>query len=240
MSAPLQTWKVLPHGKLEQVDANIMTVVGEIQMPLMKLPRRMTVVRLAEGRLIIYSAIALDEDNMALIEAFGVPTYLVVPNARHRLDARIWKDRYPALQVVCPKGARDKVAEIVDVDTTEPVFDDPAVQFVTVAGTHDSDAVLIVRTSAGTTLVLNDIVGNIRDETGLAGWLLRMAGFAGSEPHVPKVVKLSMNADDIKALRGQLLQWAGIDSLKRILVSHGSSIENDPKGVLRGLAGALG
>ena len=49
--------KVLPHGKLVQVDDDILTVTGEIAMPLMKFMRRMTVVRLSDGRLVIFSAI---------------------------------------------------------------------------------------------------------------------------------------------------------------------------------------
>ena len=52
---------MLPHGKLSAIDDNILTVTGDIHMPLMDLPRRMTVVRLNDARLIVYSAIALDE-----------------------------------------------------------------------------------------------------------------------------------------------------------------------------------
>jgi hypothetical protein len=40
-------------------------------------------------------------------------------------------------------------------------------------------------------------------------------------------------------LRTQLLQWAEIDTLVRILVSHGSPIEENPRQVLRELAGSL-
>jgi hypothetical protein len=29
MGKPLQHWKVLPHGRLAQIDENIMTVVGK-------------------------------------------------------------------------------------------------------------------------------------------------------------------------------------------------------------------
>jgi hypothetical protein len=44
---------------------------------------------------------------------------------------------------------------------------------------------------------------------------------------------------DAEALRSQLLQWADMASLKRILVSHGDPIDIEPQGVLRKLAGAL-
>ena len=32
MSRPLQQWKVLPHGKLSEIDQNILTVTGDIRM----------------------------------------------------------------------------------------------------------------------------------------------------------------------------------------------------------------
>jgi hypothetical protein len=238
MGQPFREWKVLPHGKLSQLDDNILTVVGEIRMPLMNLPRRMTVVRLNDGRLVVFSAIALDEDEMAALEAWGSPAYLIVPSDKHRLDARIWKDRYPQMQVVAPQGAREKVAETVPVDTTAPRFDDPSVSFMTVPGTRDREAALVVRTSKGTTLVLNDIVGNIRDASGVGGWLLRVVGFAGKDAQIPKVVKMAM-IEDTNALRAQLLQWSGIESLRRILVSHGGPIEENPRETLRELASSL-
>ena len=238
MTQPFAHWTVLPHGKLVQVDENILTVVGEIHMPLMDLPRRMTVVRLNDSRLVVFSAIALDEDEMTSLEAYGRPAYLIVPSDKHRLDAKIWKDRYPEIEVVAPEGARTKVEETVPVDTAAPDFDDPNVQFLTVPGTRGREAALVVRTPKGTTLVLNDVVGNIRDAAGFGGWLLHLAGFAGKEAQIPAVVKMAV-IEDTKALRAQLLQWSEIDTLVRVLVSHGSPIEGNPRQVLRELAESL-
>ena len=34
---------------------------------------------------------------------------LVVPGGFHRLDAKIYKARYPQVKVLCPAGARQKV-----------------------------------------------------------------------------------------------------------------------------------
>jgi hypothetical protein len=238
MTKAFEQWKVLPHGKLETLDGNILTVVGDIHMPLMDLPRRMTVVRLNGSRLVVFSAIALDEDEMAKLEAFGRLAYLIVPSDKHRLDAKIWKNRYPEMQVVAPEGARAAVAKVVPVDTAAPRFDDPNVQFVTVPGTRDRESALVVRAPKGTTLVLNDIVGNIRNASGIGGWLLGIFGFAGKKAQIPGVVKMAMIKNK-NALRAQLLEWAEIESLKRILVSHGSPIEDNPRQVLRDLAGSL-
>ena len=51
MSESKTSWKVRPHGTLTEIDAGILTVTGTIEMPLMQLPRRMTLVRLADARL---------------------------------------------------------------------------------------------------------------------------------------------------------------------------------------------
>jgi hypothetical protein len=238
MTKPFKRWTVLPHGQLSEIDDNILTVVGQLHMPLTDLPRRMTVVRLKDGRLVIFSAIALDEDEMVALEQYGRPAFLIVPNDIHRLDAKVWYDRYPSMEVVTPEGSRHKVEEVVGVDSTTPKFDDPNVIFITVPGTRKREAALVVRTRNGTTLVLNDLVGNIRSEGGFGNWLLRIAGFAGDEAQIPRVVKMAM-VEDKNALRAQLLQWSDIPSLQRILVSHGAVISEDPRQTLRELAGSL-
>lgn len=128
-----------------------------------KLPRRMTVVRLRDRRLLVFSAIALDEHEMHALEDFGAPAFLIVPSDHHRLNARIWKDRYPAMQVITPAGAREKVQKAVPVEATDVDFGDPDVTFITVPGTSGHEAALKVSGRSGTTLMLNDIVGTKPD-----------------------------------------------------------------------------
>ena len=238
MAAQLQEWRVRPHGPITQVDANIFTVVGQVHMPVGDLPRRMTAVRLDDGQLVIFSAIVLDEDEMQKLESLGEPTWLIVPSDHHRLDAKAWKDRYPALRVIAPEGARENVAKAVPVDATTADFGDAGVAFVTVPGTRGHESALEAHGPQGTTLVLNDIVANIRRRSGFGGWMLRVMGFAGEQPHVPLPVKASM-VDDKEALQQQLLEWASVNDLKRVLVSHGDPIETDPQGALRELAASL-
>ena len=238
MTRPNEHWNVLPHGKLTPMDDGMLTVEGRIKMPLMDLPRRMTVVRLHDSRLVVWSAIALDDAAMATFEAFGRPAFLVVPNDHHRLDAKAWKNRYPELKVIAPEGAREKIADVVAVDTTSPDFGDPGVTFVTVPGTREHEAALVVRKERRTTLVLNDLVGNIRAASGIDGWLLRLAGFAGDDAQIPRVVKMAL-VKDAADLRAQLLEWAELPGLRRIIVSHGDPIEREPQRTLRDLAASL-
>jgi len=238
VATPLKKWEVLPHDRLTAIEDSILTVEGELKMAVGRMHRRMTVVRLHDKRLIIYSAVALDEDEMQTIEKFGDPTFLIVPNDHHRLDARIWKDRYPKMKVITPEGAHEKVAKVVPVDSTGAEFDDPNVELVVVPGTRAHEVALEVNHPGGTTLIVNDIIGNIRDARGFGGWLLRMMGFAGDEPHVPGPVKRAM-VEDKNALASQLRKWANLPSLKRIVVSHGEIIDRDPRGTLIALAAKL-
>src|ERR1700743_535905 len=175
---------------------------------------------------------------MRALESFGQLAYLVVPNDIHRMDAKIWKDRYPELSVIAPAGVRKQVEEIVPVDETTVDFDDPHVRFVTVPGTEEHEAALVVETWSGTTLVVNDLIWNLEDQPGFGGWLFRIMGFTGHEPRIPTVVELR-EIKDKNALRGQLERWARIQNLNRIIVSHGNIVTRDPAGVLDRLAETL-
>src|SRR5450432_3381405 len=131
MAKPHVDWTVLPHGKLKRLEHNLLSVCGTMKMPPMgDVSRRMTIVRLADGRLVIYSAISLDEIEMRALESYGTPAYMIVPSDIHRMDAKPWKDRYPTLKVIAPAGAREKIQEVVPVDATEVDFGDPAVHFM--------------------------------------------------------------------------------------------------------------
>jgi hypothetical protein len=234
MTAPFKEWTVLPHGKLTRIDERILSVVGELKMPLMKLPRRMTVVRLQSGDLVIFSAIALQEPDMAELEAFGRPAFLVVPSVRHRLDAPGYQRRFPNLTVVAPQAGTEKISEVVRVDTSAPAFGDPTVRYVEIA----ADSALEVEGADGLTIIVNDLIGDIHDQRGLGGWLLEVMGFAGDDPHVPAPVKLALGKHKSEVAQ-QFRRWAERPDLRRIIVSHGDTIEGDPRGALRKLAASI-
>ena len=233
------TWTVLPHGPLVEIDDGILTVTGQIDMPLVKLERRMTVVRLRDGSSVIYSAIALGEDQMAALEAFGRPRYLIVPGDAHRLDAKIFKQRYPGIKVLTPSGARKRVEAAVAVDASGADFGDPDIVWHEVSGAGGHEASLIVRRSSGATIIVSDIIANLRRKGGFEGWMLHVMGFGGDQPEIPTVEKLLMVENKAK-LRQQFLDWAAMPGLRRIIVSHGFPIDSNPASVLRDLADSLG
>lgn len=231
----LEDWEVLPHEPMTEIDDGILTATGDIPMPLGNFPRRMTVVRLSGHRTAIFSAIARPETEMARIEALGRPAILIVPNPAHRLDAKIWKDRYPEMRVLTPPGARDDVAEAVPVDPTTDILGDPDADFAILPGTQERESALIVRRASGTTLILNDIIGHMRHPHGIgANVMARLFRWGTSAPSVPRTARFQVK--DGPALARQLRDWATLPGLKRIIVSHGDPIEDDPASVLREIA----
>jgi hypothetical protein len=175
---------------------------------------------------------------MKRIEALGPLRFLVVPNAGHRLDAHIFKARYPDLTVVTPEGSREIVSEAVAVDATDDVFNDPAVRFVIVAGTAKAESALLVRRASGTTLIANDIIGHVAHPHGLgANIMARLFDYGVDEPAVPTTVRRFVK--DPPALAAQMREWADLPDLKRILISHVDPITEDPAGTLRRLADEL-
>ena len=234
MPTPFDAWTVLPHTPIETIDDNILSVEGMLG----KFPRRMTIVRITGQRLIIHSGIALDEPEMAAIESFGKPCFFIVPSALHRMEVKTWKQRYPELKIACPPGARSKVEELVKVDTVAPDFGDSAVHYTPVEGTAQQEGALVVKGSQATTLVLNDLIFNVRKQPGVVGFFFGMLGVTGPEAKMAKVVMRKI-LQDKNAVRAQLEQWANLNSLKRIIVSHGAVIEADPRGTLHRIAASL-
>ena len=211
-------WNVLEHGPLERVADNIWRVQGAL--PGMSLRRTMTVVRRADGSLLLHSPIALDEARQRELEALGPIAVMVVPNAGHRLDAPAYKARYPDLVTFCPRGGRSKIAEVVTVDGTYADYaDDGTVRFETLEGVAENEGALLVRSEDGVTVVLNDVVMNMDTKKDLLGYLFTTALGSAPGPRVSRLARL-VYVKDQPALRGHLERLAATPDLTRLIVSH--------------------
>jgi len=230
-------WRVLRHGPIEKLDNNIWCVTGSL--PGMSLKRVMTLVRLDDSRLVIHSAVALDEGAMAEIEAWGRPAILLVPNAYHRFDAPAYLARYPDLEVYCPRGSRKKVEEVVRVHGSYDDFpENPTIALDHLDGVRNVEGVMRVRSSSGSTLVFNDAVFNMPHGRGVPGFIFRYITGSTGEPRVTRLFRM-MAVKDKAAFRDNLQRLAGTPELKRIIVSHHEPITDRPAEILHQIAAAL-
>jgi hypothetical protein len=229
-------WLILPHGPLREVEPGLLTVVGQIPMPLGNFPRRMTIVGLPRKRTAIYSPFPLKEAAMKRIEELGAPAFLIVPNRSHRLDIRPFHQRYPRAKVITPAGARQRVLEAVPVSATDADLGG-VTELIELAGVDRMELAMLVRHQGSSTLITNDVIGNVGHPQGIGAWLMsRLMGF-GPKPRITRPAK-RMLIKDRKALAAQFRDWAAIDGLKRIVPSHGDIIDQ-PKQVLLDLADSL-
>jgi hypothetical protein len=231
MAKCLEEWKVLPHKPVEKLEENLWHVVGKLG----PIERMMVVARLGDGRLVIFNGVALAEPEMKELEAWGTPAFLIVPNGGHRNDAKIWKQRYPALTVICPPGAKAKVEQVLPVDKTEIDFGDPSVRLLAPECAAGRDAVLEVRSKRGVTVVFNDLVSNTPHQSGFAGVMFRALGFTGPAPKSPAIVRMLL-VKDRSGLRKMIGDYATQKDLVRVVMSHGRTIDRAPADALRTLS----
>ena len=211
-------WTVREHGELEALSDNLWRVEGTV--PGMALRRVMTVARTRAGKLVLHSAIALDEQRAKQLEALGEFADLLVPNGFHRLDAAAYKKRYPALRVFAPRGSRAKVEQVVKVDGTYEDFpNDESVRLLTLPGTGEAEGAMLVFSSDGVSVVLNDVVFNMDKPKSPLGFLLTTLLGSAPGPRVSRLAKLAL-VKDKRALRSELERLGAMPELVRLVVSH--------------------
>lgn len=201
-----------------ELSENLRWIRGDI--PGMTLKRVMTVVRLEDGTLAIHSAIALAPNAQAELEAWGEPAFLIVPNPVHRLDAPAYKKRYPALRVFAPRGARDRVSEVVPVDGSYEDF--PAfrsMKLKPLPGVGETEGVVLVHSSDGTTVVLNDVMFNMDRKKDLLGFFFTTVLGSAPGPRVSRLAKL-VHIKDRGKVRAEFERLAAIPDLVRLIVAH--------------------
>lgn len=230
-------WQVLPHDPIDKLAPDVWRVQGELaNMPLLRV---MTIARMSDGRLVIHNGIALEDAAMSEIEAFGEPAFLIVPNGYHRLDAPAYRERYPNIQVLCPSGARKKVAQVVPVSGSYRDFPaDAKVELREVDGVGQAEGVMLVHSDDGTTLVINDLVFNMPHVPGFTGFIFRHLTQSSGGPRVTRIVRWFIMKDR-RAVRAELERLADIPDLRRIIVSHHLVIDDQPAEVLRRVARTL-
>ncbi len=235
MAAASSVWEVHPHEPIQELADNLWCVQGAVRG--IPLKRRMTLARLADGKLLIHNPVALEEDAMKRIEAWGPPAYIVVPGAYHRLDCARFKARYPDAKVVCPSGAKARVEGAVPVELTYPeVPKDERVGLEELDGVARVEGVMRVETGKGATLVFNDLLFNVPRLPGFMGFVMKLLGSTGG-PRVTPVSRF-VAVKDKAALRAHYERLANAGPT-RLIPGHGDLIEENAAEVLRQVAARL-
>jgi hypothetical protein len=230
-------WIVTRHDPIEELDDNLWAVEGDVpDFPAgTGMPRRMSVVRMDDGRLVFYNAIPLDEAALAKVRAWGKPSILIVPVFFHSIDAKAFQEKL-GLSVFTSKITLEKTrASIPGARPLEELPQDASLQCVPLSGTRFGESAFVVKSGPRATLLFCDVFQNSRPGRGFGGFMFKIMGFTGNEPKTPPFYKLRA-ATDKAAIKKDLLRLADTPGLVRLVPSHGIVVSENAASVLRATA----
>jgi hypothetical protein len=109
---------------------------------------------------------------------------------------------------------------VVHTDGTyEDYADDGVVRFELLDGVGNAEGAMIVRSSDGVTIVLNDVVMNMDKKKDLLGYIFTTVLGSAPGPRVSRLARL-VYVKDQPALRRHLERLAALPDLVRLVVSH--------------------
>jgi hypothetical protein len=231
---------IYPYCPLQSLAANLWQVQGTLANGL---PRNMTVYRLPDGRLLLYSVVAMRDADMEALEKLGRPAILIMPHDRHQMDAPFYKQRYPDLRVLAPQPRH---ARKVPVDGDLGELAGLGIKAYVPPGTTYHEVVLELPVGdggqdgpPGIVLCTTELLGNLSELSGLPRvmrLLLRLLGPPGGGFGVARVVRWR-EVSDRKRVRAWLRSLAVRRELRMVLVGHGPAVTEEAAGALRRAAG---
>jgi hypothetical protein len=190
---------------------------------------------LSDGRLLFHNAVPVDDGTLAQIRGLGTPALLLVPHHLHAMDAPAFREKLGLAVYTAAASIEQVRAKLPVTGALEELPSDPALSIVSLPSSKFGEVATVVHTGPRASLLLCDLVLNVKHGGGLAGFLFRVMGFTGPEPKVAFPVRLRAFFGK-QAVKQDLLRLAEVPGLARIVPSHGAVIDADPAGVLRGLA----
>jgi hypothetical protein len=227
--ATARPWTVNKPGPLTQRDEGLWTIDDDIP-GIPGANRRMSVVKRADGTLLFYNGIPVDDATLDRIRELGKPAHLIVPNQYHALDVAAFAHRL-GLTAYSPVVAVEKLAARLTCLPITSLPQDPSMRLFRVEGFKTHEVVLL----AGKTLLVADLVTNSPHASGFSGFLMKLVGFTGTTPMLPKPVRRRVGKD-LGAVRELMNELAALDGWSRIIPSHGSIVETAGPAALRAIA----
>ena len=214
--------KIYPHGSWQELAPGLWQITAEHSLPI---TRNMVVLRLPDGGLVLHSVIALEESAMKELESFGEPRIMLVPHAKHSMDAPFYAQRYPDLRVAAPAQSKAEIEKRRKVEvhgTPGGLLRDTPIREFPVQGMYFDESVFISPEHG--CVVVNDVLANEgREADTFAGRLFKATGVPGGGFGVSRAARLASR--DRQTFAGSLRELAELARDATVLtVSHGAPL----------------
>lgn len=196
----------------------------------------MTVIRLADGSVVLHSPCEFSQALADEIAGIGVVRHIVAPNWFHDLYLREYKAEYPQAILWGPRFLqRLKGDRLVNGDLDGPTPWEDAVPHYRVRGVLTFDESMFFHRESST-LIVADLLMNVNVSNDDVPFFTRIAfRLTGAQGRLCVFPLLRLAIPDFAALRGAARHMLGWDP-QNIVVAHGSPITD---GARRQLGEAL-
>jgi len=189
-------------------------------------PTRMSVVRLADGGLVVHSPVKFSKDLLERVEALGALRAFVAPNWIHYASLGDWQAARPGVETWAAPGVAERAAKMKVTVRVDRTFGAKAPDWagelepLLVTGSRVHREVVFMH-HASRTLILTDLVENFEPATlpWWSGWLVRAMGMAAPDGRMPPDMYLTFGGhrDELRAHIRHMLNWAP----ERVILAHG-------------------
>ena len=194
---------------------------------------RMAVAQLSDGKLWVWSPVALTRDLASAVEKLGTVRYIVSPNKIHHLFLADWTNRWPDAGLFAPPGlARKKPdlqfdAELADQPEAGWAGDIDQVIF---HGSLLMEEVAFFHRPSRTAIICDLIQRH--PETALTGWkgvMMKLDGLVGDHGSTPREWRASfLRRKPARAARDKVLGWKA----ERLLIAHGECAQTGATSII--------
>ncbi len=196
-------------------------------------PTRMTVVRLGDGSLWVWSPIQLSEQLTVALNSEGAVRHLVSPNKMHHLYLGQWVEAWPDAKLYASPGLarrrRDLSFDAELGDAADPAWRADIDQVI-VHGSIIMDEVVFFHGGSRTAIVA-DLIQRF-DRAALRGWrrtIMALDGLVGVNGSTPREWRLSFwNRSAARRAKRKILDW----NPERIIIAHGEWVREKGREVL--------
>jgi hypothetical protein len=192
--------------------------------PGMRMPARATVVRLANGDVVLHSPLRLDDATAAAISKLGPVKAILAPNTVHWMFARAAAERFPSATLFGAPGLEKKLGAFTPLPADGFVADGLR-SFLVGGAPRMNEHVFLYRK----TLVVSDLVMNIhRDFSPLMSVFLRINGVHGRFAHSRMWKVMGADAAAMARSLATIADW----EFERIVPAHGDVKEDNARAEL--------
>ncbi len=191
---------------------------------------RMTVLRLANGDLVVHSPVDINAALKEEVDAIGRVRVIVAPNLYHHVYAQGAVDAWPDARLVAPSGLRKKRPRLrIDAGLEDGIgVSTDEIELLPIQGTMLHETALFHRPSG--TLVASDLIENFQSvDHGLTRAYLKLGGVYG-KPGWHRFLRVVYR--DYAAARHSI-EVILERPIERIVIAHGEPFTSAPKDALR-------